>query len=387
MDFPAGFYISSVREKGKNNFGLIYVPGGMRVAAVFTTNTCCAHPVEFSRANLSNPLHKAILVNKGSANAATGSEGRRRLEKLVSILGRGLGIETKEILLASTGVIGRQVSYSDEIIEELLSKRESLEPYEFADTILTTDTCRKISEEEVAVGGKKVKIAGIAKGAGMIAPDMATMLAFICTDADIDKGLLSKALKRAVDVSFNCLTVDGDTSTNDTVFLAASGKAGNRELTSEDGDFNAFYGCLERVCVSLTEKIAADGEGATKFIRIRVYGAEDNSKAEKASRSISRSPLCKTAFYGASPNWGRIVSAIGASGITFSLDRFNLSLNGHSWIKNGEPVEENASSIRQEMKNAEYNIEIDLGSGSGEATVYTCDLSPEYVNINADYLS
>ncbi len=387
MSFPLGFCITSIAGENKNNFGLITAPDGMKAAAVFTMNSQAAHPVEFSREKILNPSHRVIFVNKGIANAATGKLGRKRLGELIEKLSYELGIKDDEILVASTGVIGRQLEYNDSEIEALTAKKDEIDPYGFARAIMTTDTCSKIISDSVLIEGKEIKMTGIVKGSGMISPDMATMLGFILTDTVIEKEALESALKKAVDVTFNLLSVDGETSTNDTVFLSASGSAGNTMIKSDMESYDSFYDLLERVCVSLVEKIARDGEGATKLVKISIRGVSDTSLARKAVKAISVSPLCKTAFYGASPNWGRLVSAMGAARIPFDIDRFYLDVNGIVWIKDGVPVEENQAKIKGILETKEYEINMDLKSGEGEATGYTCDFSPEYVGINANYLS
>lgn len=387
MDFPAGFGIVGIRGQDKNNFGLIFAPHGMRAAGVFTTNMQAAHPVVFSKEKIGFPEHKALLVNKGSANAATGSRGRGQLIALVGSVVSGLGIDEDSILVASTGVIGQQLEYSDEEIIRLLQIKDKVEPDSFARAIMTTDTYPKIKMEKFMLGDRQIKIAGIAKGSGMIAPDMATMLAFVLTDADIAKDALQEALQKVADVTFNCLSVDGETSTNDSVFLVSSGVAGNNVLHTQDKEFIIFCEYLEKVCLSLVRELAADGEGATKLIKIDVVGAGDRLIAKEAAKAVAISPLCKTAFYGASPNWGRIISALGAAGIEFNIDDFCLDVNDISWVDHGVPCDGSKEEIRELLKEKEYSIRINLNSGTASASYYTCDFSPQYVNINADYLS
>jgi glutamate N-acetyltransferase/amino-acid N-acetyltransferase len=387
MIFPKGFYISSVKEKTKNNFSFIYAPEGMKSAGVFTTNLCAAHPVIFSKENISKPMHKLILVNKGSANAATGDEGLMRMEAMVKEGSEGFGVVRDEVLVASTGVIGKQIEIEANTMAELILKKERVEPDEFAEAIMTTDTRKKILYEVIEIEGNEITVMGIAKGSGMIAPNMATMLGFVITDIDIKKELLQKALDKVTKSTFNCLVVDGETSTNDTVFLAASGKAGNILIDNEDENFNKFYSALEKICIGLVEMLAADGEGATKFVKINVSGAVNDSSASQAARAIAVSPLCKTAFYGCSPNWGRIVSAMGAAQIEFSMDKFDLSVDEIAWLKSGDPCEENMDKIRNILEQGSFCLDIELNNGNGQASAYTCDYSPEYIRINAHYLS
>ncbi|MBN2406548.1 MAG: bifunctional glutamate N-acetyltransferase/amino-acid acetyltransferase ArgJ [Elusimicrobia bacterium] len=388
VDFPAGFHITGInREEDENKLALITAPEGMKTAGVFTLNTCCAHPVRFSRENLKSPSHKAIIINRGSANAATGKEGKDRMLGLVDALCGRLNIKREEILAASTGVIGKQMNVTERQIEDLLENRGRVEPYDFADAIMTTDTCRKVAWSSFELEGKKVSICGIAKGSGMISPKLATMLAFVLTDADIEKDALQLALERAVNASFNCLIVDADTSTNDTVILAASGKSGTKAISADTKRFDIFYEHLERVCVVLAEQMAADGEGATKMIKLMIRRAPDEEAARKAARAVSSSLLCKTAFYGASPNWGRIVSAIGAAGIVIDIEKLSIYINGVSWIKDGVPSESSMKQVREVLAGSRFELDIDLNAGDFESVCYTCDLSPEYVRINAHYVS
>ena len=248
---------------------------------------------------------------------------------------------------------------------------------------MTTDTCKKVVTESFEIDGKKVIITGIAKGSGMIAPDLATMLAFILTDVRMEKEALQAALKRAADISFNCLNIDGETSTNDSVFLAASGTARNRSFGQQGEHFDIFYKSLKKVCISLVEKLAGDGEGATKFIKINIRDAVDEDSAKKAANAIAASPLCKTAFYGASPNWGRIISALGAARIKFRVENFSLYINSIPWVKKGIP--QNTEPVKKALENRQYEINIHLNSGNKKTSLYTCDFSPEYVKINAHY--
>ncbi len=382
MKFPSGFCITSIKGE-KNDFGLIFAPLGMKTAGMFTTNSCPAHPVKFSRDTIKNPVHKAILVNKGSANSATGNEGKKHLKNLVAEVCNGLVIGKEEVLVASTGVIGKQLQYTDSEINRLIEKKERVEPDNFAQAIMTTDTCKKVVTESFEIDGKEVIITGIAKGSGMIAPDLATMLAFILTDVRMEKEALQAALKRAADISFNCLNIDGETSTNDSVFLAASGTARNRSFGQQGEHFDIFYKSLKKVCILLVEKLTGDGEGATKFIKINIRGAVNEDSAKKAANAIAVSPLCKIAFYGASPNWGRIISALGAARIKFRVENFSLYINSIPWVKKGIP--QNTEPVKKALENRQYEINIHLNSGNKKASLYTCDFSPEYVKINAHY--
>ena len=386
-EFPSGFCITGLKFDDGNNLALITAPKGMRVSGVFTTNICSAHPVRLSQKNINNSVHYAILVNSGSANAATGSKGKKIMLEMAGKVSSSLSVRKKEVLVASTGAIGKQIQVTDAGLNKLLAKKDSIEPESFAEAIMTTDTHKKIVRRSFNLHSKKISICGIAKGSGMVAPRLATMLAFIMTDVDIKKDILDSALKKVVDESFNSLVIDGETSTNDSVFLCASGAAGNRKITSDGKNFSKFYKYLKKVCVQLTEKLAADGEGATKFIKISVRGATDNEVAIKAARVVAYSPLCKTAFYGSSPNWGRIVSALGAANIKFNMKKFCLYVNDIAWVKNGRPYNKTSSDVRKVMEGSRYNLTIDFSSGTGVGVCYSCDFSPEYVRINAHYLT
>jgi glutamate N-acetyltransferase/amino-acid N-acetyltransferase len=387
MECPAGFSLTGIKSKDSENLGFIYSPDGFTAAAVFTLNANPAHPVELSRKNLSGKKHKLIFVNKGSANAATGDAGLKNQADLSVNAAEIFNVSEEEILFASTGVIGKNFNITPEQIRKLSELKEYVKPDDFAEAIMTTDTVKKKAVSEFEINGRQITIAGIAKGAGMIKPDMATMLSFIMTDAAVEKEMLQQALKDAADKTFNSLNVDAETSTNDTVILAASGKAGNKPIKSECDNYRRFYKHLEKVCRILTEKIAADGEGATKLIKINVKGAPDETAAKKGAQAIASSPLCKTAFYGASPNWGRIVSALGAAGIKIDISKFNIYINGVSWIKGGAPVKGNEKMVREILASSKFKLDIDLNRGDKEYLCYSCDFSTEYIRINAHYVS
>ncbi len=386
MEFPLGFHINGVK-KSDIGFGLISAPEGMVAAGVFTVNKAPAECVKYSKKIIKRNSHKAIIVNRGSANAATGPEGFRRMKKMVDKTARSIKAKPEEVLNASTGVIGEQIRYEEDFLDRLFSDGEAVNPKMFSEAIMTTDTCPKRVSRKYLCGEKEVRVFGAAKGSGMICPDMATMLAFILTDAAVEKRALKTALKKASSSTFNRLNIDGETSTNDSVFLCASGKAGNRKIKSYGRDFKEFCRQLESICLELTEKLAADGEGATKMINIVVKGAPDKKTAYKAVKAVSSSPLCKTAFYGASPNWGRIVSALGAAGISVSLENLSILFDGFPLLEKGCYRKEFEKKITKIMKGDKYRLEIDLHSGSCTDRGFTCDMSPEYVKINAHYLS
>ena len=386
MKFPEGFKISGVQDD-EVGFGLIHAPGAMKVSGLLTTNSNPAEPIKYCQKMLGRPSFKAMLVNRGSANAATGEEGEKRMLALLEKTAKELKIEAEDILPASTGVIGEQIEYSEDLFKELLSRKKEVDPQSFATAIMTTDTVEKIVWSSFDLGGHEVTIFGAAKGSGMICPNMATMLTFIMTDADLSQELLDKALSLVVNKSFNLLTVDGETSTNDSAFLLSSGKSSASLIDKEDESYEIFLKHLESVALTLTEKLASDGEGATKFIKIEVHGAIDDAEANKAAKVIGNYPLCKTAFYGASPNWGRIISALGGAGIGVNLEEFSVYVDGAALVHKGENVPSTAKQAHEVMLGGKYVLEIELGKGDGSGTCYTCDYSPEYIRINAHYLS
>ncbi len=375
-------------EQGEN-LALIHTPGGMITGGVFTANKNAAHPVSYSRKNIDRSEHKAILVNKGNANAATGEKGKIKMEEMITGLSSKMDIKKEDILVASTGAIGKIPTVSDRQLDSIVSqtKQQKIKPYEFAESILTTDTHSKVFSSNFTINDKDIKLCAIAKGSGMVNPDMATMLVFIFTDLNITKEMLTKSLKQVTRLTFNNLNIDGETSTNDTVFISSTQKAGNRMIETESGNYKKFFNHLKRLCTTTVEEIASDGEGATKLVKIKIKGAPDNSTAHRGAQALAGSLLCKTAFYGASPNWGRVVSALGAHNIKVNTKRFNLYLNGVLWIKNGQIFEKTFEQIKNILSGSKFKLTVDLGTGDGEALAYTCDLSPEYVRINAHYLT
>ncbi|MGM0441775.1 MAG: bifunctional glutamate N-acetyltransferase/amino-acid acetyltransferase ArgJ [Elusimicrobiota bacterium] len=387
MDFPRGFGINGIKPEKGENLGLIYAPEGMITGGVFTTNKNAAHPVNYCRKYINKSNHKAILVNKGRANAATGKKGKLQLQELVDKASLGLNCKKEELLVASTGSIGKIPIINDDKLNLLISRKERVKPYEFAEAIMTTDTQVKVLSSDFTINGKDIRLAAVAKGSGMVNPDLATMLVFICTDLNIKKEYLTRGLKEVNRLTFNNLNIDGETSTNDSVFISSTRKATNRRIESESGNYKKFLRHLKKLCTATVEKIAADGEGATKLIKIHIKGALTDKEAQKGAQGIAASPLCKTAFYGASPNWGRIISVLGEKGIEVNTENFNIYVNGVHWIKDGEIFEKTFEQIKDILSGSKFKLTVDLGKKNGKATAYTCDLSPEYVRINAHYLT
>ena len=383
---PRGFMSSGVccgiKKRGKD-LALIYSEAACNVAGVFTTNRVKAAPVLVTKERVSKGKARAVIVNSGSANCCTGSRGERDARKMAEITASGLGIAPGMVLVCSTGGIGRYLPM-EKIVRGIPNAVRSLSPggsIDAEEAILTTDLVTKSIAVEFKVGGEKVFMGGIAKGSGMIRPSMATMLAFITTDAAVSRPFMRRALKAAVDVSFNRITVDGDMSTNDTALLLANGAAGNARIAGGKHG-KIFQDALTYVCKDLARKIVRDGEGATKFVTVRVEAAASEKAAVTAARAVAESPLVKTAIFGEDPNWGRIMSSIGASGVKFDCDNTAVSINGVSLVKSGARTKYDERKARAAMKKKEIIICVNLSSGKAVGEVWTCDFSHGYVEIN-----
>ncbi len=380
------------RYRGRDDLALIELEPGTTVAGVFTQSRTAAPPVLWCRAALSNGLARAVVVNSGNANAFTGAAGDAAVERTAAAAARHLGAEPGEVFVASTGVIGEPPD-DDRIVAALPGLRDRLRPEAWepaARAIMTTDTFAKGVTRRATIDGETVTINGIAKGSGMIAPDMATMLAFVFTDAAIPAPALQAMLARANARSFNCITVDGDTSTSDTLLLFATGKGPRHGPVARAGEarLRRFRAALEEVLVALAQQIVRDGEGAQKFVTITVTGAVSARAARRIALSIANSPLVKTAIAGADANWGRIVMAVGKAGERVDRDQLSIRIGGVLVAEHGfvhpEYVE---ASVAGHMKGRDIAIEVDVGVGRGHAEVWTCDLTHGYIDINADYRS
>ena len=363
---------------------------GTAVAGVLTQSKCPSPEVEWCRAALSAGTARALVVNAGNSNAFTGNRGRAAVEAIVARAAAHLGCQPSDIFVASTGVIG--VPLPIDKAEAGLDAAFAAEPCDWlaaAETIMTTDTFAKAAMAQAVIGDRTVNIVGIVKGSGMIAPDMATMLGFIFTDAAIAPALLQTMLSDANRRSFSCITVDSDTSTSDTVLAFATGKAGNAPLTAQgDPGADAFATALESVCLELAQLVVRDGEGASKFIEIGVTGAVSDDSAHRVALSIANSPLVKTAIAGEDANWGRVVMAVGKAGEPAERDRLAIRFGATQVALNGLAVEGyDEAPVAAHLKGKEIEIGVDLGLGSGRATVWTCDLTHGYIAINADYRS
>lgn len=390
MRLPRGFLASGVRagiRKKRPDLGLILAPDGANAAAVFTQNVFQAAPVVLSKAGLkkSGGRVKGVVVNAGCANAITGAEGTAAARRVRSRAAELLQCRGEEVFIASTGVIG--VVLPDQKLRAALPAAIArLSPGgvdAFSHAILTTDVGPKVAQASFTIGGRRGRVVGVTKGAGMIHPNMATMLAFVMTDATLEPAALQSALKSAVGQSFNSVTVDGDTSTNDTVLLLASGKLDNHPAA----DRTDFQRALNAVCRQLAWLIVRDGEGATRVMELEVRGARTERDAKLAAHAIATSPLVKTALHGGDPNWGRILAALGRSGARFSASRVSLAAGKVLLVENGAPAVYREKDAARVFARERVPITLDLGGGDARTVILASDFGHDYVSINADYRS
>ena len=388
--FRAAGVGAEIKYKGRNDVALIVADAPCTAAAVFTTNKVAAAPVVYDRDVVRGGKVQAILANSGCANACTGEQGLKDAQLCALATAGERGVKPGHVLVASTGVIGRRLPVARLLAGMRAAKRllgDTYAPGLAAEkAVMTTDPKPKQACAQVRIGGRTVTVGGMCKGSGMIEPNMATMLGFITTDCAISPAMLRRALRRAIAVSFNHVVVDGDESTNDSVFLLASGLAGNETITAPGPDFDAFAEALEAVGVSLARQMAADGEGATKFVEVRVKGAKTQRDAERAARAIAKSPLAKTSWFGKDPNWGRVLAAAGYSGAAVD-DRLADVFYGRTWAYRHGKVADDAQLARlaKELEGPELGVTVDLNLGEHSSSIYTCDFSLDYVHINADY--
>jgi glutamate N-acetyltransferase/amino-acid N-acetyltransferase len=379
---------AAIKKPGRLDLGLIYSESSATVAAVFTTNKMKAAPVILTMERSRSGAVRAVIVNSGNANACTGSQGMDDALETCRLVALGLGIPDETTLVASTGVIGVPIPMERirKGIPALIAGLEKGTLADLATAIMTTDTFPKLETRTGEACGKPFTIAGIAKGAGMIMPNMATMLAFLVTDAAVDPVWLNRVFRESNDASFNMITVDGDTSTNDTSIILANGMAGNVPLSEDSPDAPRFIAILDEVLLALARQIVKDGEGATKFVTITVKGAVSNAEAKMAAMAIANSSLVKTAFFGQDANWGRILAAVGYSGTEVDPGLVELYFDDVLMAGNGIFAGGDAEACgSQVLRNSEFTVTVDLKLGEGRATVYTTDLSYDYVKINADY--
>ncbi len=386
---------AGIRYKGRTDVLLLLMAEGTEAAGIFTTSKCPSAAVDWCRGNLGRgqgaAKARALVVNSGNANAFTGLKGKAAVELTAEIAAKAAGCKPSEIFIASTGVIGEPLDATKfkGVLDDCARRATSGPGLDAARAIMTTDTFPKVAAGTAQIDGRTVTSGGIAKGAGMIAPDMATMLSFVFTDAAIAAPVLQALLKKGADRSFNCVTVDGDTSTSDTLMLFATGKSGAPRIENvNDPRLSAFKRVLNRVLLDLAHQVAKDGEGARKFVEINVTGGKSARSAKRIAQSIANSPLVKTAIAGEDANWGRVVMAVGKAGEPAERDRLAISFGDIRVAVNGErdPAYSEAATSAY-MKRDHIRIGVDLGLGRGKATMWTCDLTKAYVEINGDYRS
>ena len=386
--FAAG--AAGLKKSGRLDLALIVADKPALCAGVFTTNKVVAAPVQICAPRIRQGRCQAILVNSGNANACTGEQGRQDALRCGAIAAAALGIDEELVAVSSTGVIGAPLPMAkfEEAVPKLAAQLQKDHADEVAAAIMTTDSFAKRYVVTGEVDGRPYRILGVAKGAGMIHPNMATMLAFILTDAELETGFVDTALRQSVDGSFNCITVDRDTSTNDMVLLLASGAAGNAPIAAGSKAAGEFQSLLDEVLLELAKMIVRDGEGATKLVRIEVTGAASDAEARQAACSVATSSLVKTAFFGQDANWGRIIAAVGYSGAQVDPEKVDIRFGEVPVVKDGlgtgKELEAKATEV---LKTPEFTVFIDLKQGSGRAYYYTSDLTYDYVKINADYRS
>jgi glutamate N-acetyltransferase/amino-acid N-acetyltransferase len=383
---PGGFFAGATsaginrRARDKPDLGILFSEAPCVAAALFTTNRLKSAPVVLSQQRLKQGKAGAVVVNSGCSNAFTGEEGLANAAEMAKLAAEGVGISPDDVLVASTGVIGVPLPMKRirSGIDQISLSRDG--GHELAKAMMTTDTFAKETAVRVGVGDSEFAIGGVAKGSGMIHPELATLLCFFTTDAALDKDFVQKALKKAVDTSFNMVSIDGDTSPSDMVLIMANGMAGSVPA-------DAFEQGLEQVCVYLAKCIARDGEGATKLIEVTVGGAPSKLEARKAARTVVSSPLVKAAIHGADPNWGRIMAAVGRSGVEVVESKVDLYIGDIPVVKAGAPLPFNRRGVVQRLKGKEISLSLNLNLGSAEATAWGCDLSEEYVTINSQYMT
>lgn len=395
---PKGFTASGIhvglrRNMEKKDLALVYSDVLCNGAAVYTQNKIKGNPIYVTREHLKNSKAQAIIVNSANANTFNGKEGLENAYKMAEFTANALNIKKEDVLVASTGVIGEplKIYLIENNIDELVAGLSKKGHMAAREAIMTTDMIKKEITVSIQCSNKEVIIGGMAKGSGMIHPNMATILGFITTDLDIDENLLQEALSCAVEKSFNRISVDGQTSTNDMVMILANGKSKNKKIIEKNEDYNKFLLALTYICVELAKCVAKDGEGASKLIECDVSGAEDECSAEKIAKAVITSTLVKTAIFGADANWGRILCAIGCEDVDIDLDKIDVtfeSKKGYLEVcKNGVPLSFNEDKAKKVLEDDEISILIELNIGKERATAWGCDLTYEYVRINGSYRS
>ncbi len=391
VTYPKGFQASGVKagikKSGNLDVAVIYTEKKAAVAGTFTKNAVAAAPVHVSKAVVATHTAHAIVANAGCANACTGAQGEADAAAMQKIAADALGCTSADVIVGSTGIIG-QLLPMDKVergIHAAVKALSSDGSVDAGNAIITTDTYSKAGATSVMIGGKEVRFGIIAKGSGMIRPDMATVLCFITTDADIDGVLLQDALSEVIEHSLNMISIDGDMSTNDMAIVLANGAAGNLKITEKNADYETFKETLLALCQGISEKLAADGEAATKFITVHVKGAASFVDAKTVGMSVANSPLVKTAFFGEDPNWGRVICAVGYAGVPMNPNHTTVTFGGIPVYADGMGVSYDADALRTVMTAHDIVVEVDLKDGDAEAKVWTCDFSYEYVKINGEY--
>jgi glutamate N-acetyltransferase / amino-acid N-acetyltransferase len=390
---PKGFLASGIssgiKASGKKDIALLSCPTGAISAGVFTTNKIVSAAVIVAKENLRSRKIEALVINSGNANTCTGQKGIDDAHRMCQTVGKSLDCKPEEVLIASTGIIGHKMPM-DKVLPGIKAAADELsnDPvggFDFASAIMTTDTVEKQATKRLKLGKRTVTIAGTVKGAGMIAPNMATTICVLTTDADISKAMLKKALKESIGSSLNKLTVDGHQSTNDTAFLLSSCLAGNTPIKAAGRDYQKFSLGLFEVCYDLAEQMALDAEGATRVFKVLVTGASSLAEAQRAARAVADYDLVKCAIHGGDPNWGRIICAVGSCGVKINPEKLTCKLDNITVFRNGGPCKFDAQKASAVMSKPFHTITVELGVGKAEDFCLGCDLSKEYVTINADY--
>lgn len=385
--FTAAGVKAGIKKSGNLDVAVIYTKTQAVVAGTFTQNKVAAAPVYVSKEAVATGTAHAIVANAGCANACTGQQGLDDAHKMAQIAADELGVNADDVIVGSTGVIGVNLPMDklEAGIKDAVANLSADGSGNAGRAIITTDTHSKSVTCEFELSGKTVRMGAIAKGSGMIRPNMATMLCYITTDIAIDQTLLQKAVSGCVEKSFNMISVDGDMSTNDMVIVLANGEANNAKITEENADYQIFFDKLMMLCTELAKQIAADGEGASKFLTINVKGAKSFADAKTVGMAIANSPLVKTAFFGEDPNWGRVICAVGYSGADMVPEKTVVKFGGITIFANGTGATYDEKALAHVMKEKDIVIDIELNMGQEDATVWSCDLSYEYVKINGEY--
>ena len=391
VTFPKGFSAAGVKagikKSGNPDLAVIYTKTEAVVAGTFTQNQVAAAPVFASKKVVATGTAHAVVSNSGCANACTGAVGDADAKKTQEVAAAALGCDPLDVIVGSTGVIGVPLPMNkvEAGVKQAVSELDPEGSEKAANAIITTDTHTKSCSTTITVGGKEVRFGAIAKGSGMIRPNMATMLCYITTDLAIDQKLLQEALSTVVETTFNMISIDGDMSTNDMVIVMANGEAGNAKITEKGADYDKVVEVLHAISEGMAERIASDGEGATKFLKIHVHGTKSFADAKTVGMAVANSPLVKTAFFGEDPNWGRVICAVGYAGVPMDPEKTVVSFGGIPVYAHGVGANADKDALAKAMAEHDIVIDIDLADGPEEATVFSCDFSYEYVKINGEY--